>query len=135
MGLTLGFRLFDGFNKVREQNNARIQIENRLLENDQLKLSLNSRFTNIWLAYRNNIELLSLEKISLENARLNYEIAMDRYKLGDLSGLQLREAQNNLLAAEERLVSAEYSAKLYEISLMQISGKIGEYLSPPNLPE
>lgn len=135
VGLTLGFRLFDGFNKVREQNNARIQIENRLLENDQLKLSLNSRFTNIWLAYRNNIELLSLEKISLENARLNYEIAMDRYKLGDLSGLQLREAQNNLLAAEERLVSAEYCAKLYEISLMQISGKIGEYLSPPNLPE
>ena len=130
VGLTLGFRLFDGFNKAREQNNARIQIKNRELEQDRLKLSLNSQFTNIWLSYRNNIELLSLEKISLENARLNYEIAMDRYKLGDLSGLQLREAQNNLQAAEERLVSAEYSAKLYEISLMQISGKIGEYLSP-----
>lgn len=130
VGLTLGFRLFDGFNKAREQNNARIQIKNRELEQDRLKLSLNSQFTNIWLSYRNNIELLSLEKISLENARLNYEIAMDRYKLGDLSGLQLREAQNNLQAAEERLVSAEYSAKLYEISLMQISGRIGEYLSP-----
>ena len=133
--MTLGFRLFDGFNKAREQNNARIQIKNRELEQDRLKLSLNSQFTNIWLSYRNNIELLSLEKISLENARLNYEIAMDRYKLGDLSGLQLREAQNNLQAAEERLVSAEYSAKLYEISLMQISGKIGEYLSPSKPPQ
>ncbi len=128
VGLTLGYRLFDGFNKVREQNNARIQINNRQIEHDQLKLSLNSQFTNIWLAYQNNIELLSLEKISLENARLNYDIAMDRYKLGDLSGLQLREAQNNLFAAEERLVTAEFNAKLYEISLMQISGKISEYL-------
>lgn len=130
VGLTLGFRIFDGFNKSREQKNAQIQIENRQLENEQLKLSLNSQFTNIWLAYRNNLEVLALEKVSLENARLNHEIAMDRYKLGDLSGIQLREAQNNLLQAEERLITAEYSAKLYEISLMQISGRIGEYLSP-----
>jgi outer membrane protein TolC len=132
VGLTLGFRLFEGFNKAREQTNVRIQIESRQLEHEQLELSLNSRFTNIWLAYRNNLEVLALEKISLENALINHEIAMERYKLGDLSGIQLREAQNNLLQAEERLVTAEYSAKLYEISLMQISGRIGEYLQTPN---
>ncbi len=130
VGLTLGFRLFDGFNKIREQTNARIQIDNKQLEIDQLKLSLNSQFTNMWLAYRNNLEVLELEKVSLENARLNHEIAMERYKLGDLSGIQLREAQNNLLQAEERLITTEYTAKLYEISLMQISGRIGEYLAP-----
>ncbi|MFV0390776.1 MAG: TolC family protein [Paludibacteraceae bacterium] len=131
IGLTLGFNLFDGFNKVREQKNARIQAENRQLESEQLHLSLNSQFTNIWLAYQNNLEVIALEEISLENARLNLEIAMDRYKLGDLSGIELREAQNNLLLAEERLVTAQYSAKLYEISLLQVSGKIGEYLATP----
>lgn len=129
IGITLGFNLFDGFNKVREQKNARIQAENRQLESEQLHLSLNSQFTNIWLAYQNNLEVIALEEISLENARLNLEIAMDRYKLGDLSGIELREAQNNLRLAEERLVTAQYSAKLYEISLLQITGKIGEYLA------
>ncbi|NLO70434.1 MAG: TolC family protein [Porphyromonadaceae bacterium] len=128
VGLTLGFRIFDGFNKSREQRNAQITIDNRQLEQDQLKLRLNSEFTNIWLAYRNNLEVLAFEKVSLENALLNHEIAMERYKLGDLSGIHLREAQNNLLQAEERLVTAEYNAKLYEISLMQISGRIREYL-------
>jgi len=127
-GLTLGFNLFDGFNRVRQQQNARILIENKNLEYEQLQLSLKSDFSNIWMAYQNNMELTNLEQENLNNAKENYEIAIDRYKLGDLSGIELREAQNSLLEAEERLVQAQYNTKLCEISLLQISGQITEYL-------
>jgi len=128
VGLTLGFTVFDGLNRKREQKNTRIAIENRQLAIEKQQLSLQSNFANMWMAYQNNIELVKLEYESLENARINYEIAIDRYKLGDLSGLELREAQNSLLEAGQRLVSAQYRTKLYEISLMQISGQIEEYL-------
>jgi len=57
-------------------------------------------------------------------ARENLEIALERYKLGSLAGLELREVQKSLLDAEERLISVKYQAKMAEISLMQISGKI-----------
>lgn len=87
IGLTLGFNIFDGFNRKREQKNARITMENRQLELDRLKLSLQSDFSNMWMAYKNNILLTQLEEESLRNTLLNYEIAMDRYKLGDLSGI------------------------------------------------
>ncbi len=127
-GLTLGFNIFDGFNRYREQRNAKIQIENKTLEYEQLQLSLKSDFANIWMAYQNNMELTNLEQENLNNAKENYEIAIDRYKLGDLSGIELREAQNSLLEAEERLVQAQYNTKLCEISLMQISGQVTEYL-------
>ena len=80
----------------------------------------------MWVAYQNNIQLANLEKESLENAKLNYEIAMERYLLGDLSGILLREAQVSLLNAEQRLISAKYRTKMFEISLMQISGRINE---------
>ena len=128
IGLTLGFNIFDGFNRKREQKNVRIEIENRQLELDRFKLSLQSDFSSMWMSYQNNILLTRLEEESLRNALLNYEIAMDRYKLGDLSGILLREAQNSLLEAEQRLLTARYKTKLYEISLMLISGRIGEYL-------
>lgn len=128
LGFTLGYTIFDGFNRSREQKNAQITIDNRQLEIDRYRLALQSDFSNMWMAYQNNMLLTNLEKESLENARVNYEIAMERYRLGDLSGLELREAQNSLLEAEQRLVSAEYRTKLYEISLMQISGRVGEYL-------
>lgn len=126
-GLTLGFNLFDGFNRKRKQKNARIEIENRQLEYEQTTLSLKADLSNMWMAYNNNIKLTNLEKENVGTARENHEIAIERYKLGDLSGIELREAQNSLLEAEERLVQAEYSTKLCEISLMQISGQILSY--------
>lgn len=128
VGVTLGYTLFDGFNRNREQKNAKITIQNRELEIAQNQLALQSDFANMWMAYQNNIELTNLEIESLENAELNYEIAMERYQIGDLSGLELREAQNSLLEAEQRLLTAQYNTKLYEISLLQISGNIAAYL-------
>lgn len=126
-GLTLGFNLFDGFNRKRKQKNAKIAIENRELSIQQTTLSLKADLSNMWMAYKNNIGLVNLEKENVSTAHDNYEIAIDRYKLGTLSGIELREAQNSLLEAEERLVQAEYNTKLCEISLMQISGQVLSY--------
>ena len=127
-GVTLGFNLFDGFNRSRKQRNAQIEINNQELVIAELKLSLKSDFSNFWMAYLNNMELTNLEQENVSHARENYEIAIERYKLGDLSGIELREAQNSLLEAEERLVQAQYLTKLCEISLLEISGGIMEYV-------
>lgn len=123
-GVSVGFTLFDGLNKRREQRNARIQIENQELRTQELELSLRADLSNLWMAYRNNLDLWALEKNNLEAAKENYAIAIERYKLGELSGIELREAQNSLLSAEERRSIAEYSTKLCEVSLLQLSGQI-----------
>ncbi len=128
-GLTLGFNLFDGMNRKREQKNARLQIQNKDLQSKQLELELKTNLSNIWMAYENNLQLTGLEKENLKAAKESYEIAIDRYKLGDLSGIELREVQTSLLAAEERLLQAQYNTKVCEISLLQISGQITNYLN------
>ena len=129
-GVTIGMSLFDGFNRNREQRNARIQIENQQLRIQELELALRADLSNFWMAYKNNLDLWSLEKENLVAAQENYRIAIDRYKLGELSGIELREAQNSLLEAEERLSVAEYSTKICEISLLQLSGQILTYIRP-----
>ncbi|MDR2954260.1 MAG: TolC family protein [Prevotella sp.] len=126
-GATVGLNLFSGFERKRKVKNAKIEIENKELLLEQTLLYLRADLANIWMAYRNNIELSNLEKENVGTARDNYEIALERYKLGDLAGIELREAQNSLLEAEQRLVDAEYNTKLCEISLMQISGQIMTY--------
>jgi len=127
-GITLGYNLFDGGNRKRKQKNTRLEIQNKGLAYEQLELSLRGDFSTMWMAYQNNTDLRILEKENLQVAKEAYEIAIDRYKLGDLSGLELREIQNRLLEAEERLVQAQYNTKLCEISLLQISGQILTYL-------
>ena len=126
-GVTVGFNLFDG-NRRRERRNASLAVENARLEREQLEQTLRADLSNLWQAYRNNLELLKLERENLVVAKDNYDISRDRYLLGDLAGIEMREAQKNLLDAEERILSAEYDTKICEISLLQISGKILEYL-------
>ena len=126
-GLTIGFNIFDG-NRRRQRRNASLAIKNARLQRDELELQLRADLSNLWQAYRNNLELLNLERQNLVAARDNHEIAMERYMLGDLSGIEMREAQKSLLDAEERILTAEYNTKLCEISLLQISGKVTKYL-------
>lgn len=126
-GLTLGFTIFDG-NRRRERKNADIAIKNSRLQQEELELTLRADISNLWQAYRNNLEMLKLERQNLVAAKENYEIAMERYLLGNLSGIEMREAQKSLLDAEERILSAEYDTKLCEISLLQISGNVLSYM-------
>ena len=126
-GVTMGFNLFDG-NRRREIKNARIAIENAQLQQDDMRQTLKADLSNLWQAYQNNIEMLELERENLISAIENHEIASERYMLGNLSGIEMREAQKSLLDAEERILSAEYDTKMCEISLLQLSGKITKYL-------
>ena len=126
-GVTMGFNLFDGKRK-REIKNARIAVENAQLQQDDMKQALKADLSNLWQAYQNNIEMLKLERENLIAAVENHEIASERYMLGNLSGIEMREAQKSLLDAEERILSAEYDTKMCEISLLQLSGKITQYL-------
>ncbi|MGL4781613.1 MAG: TolC family protein, partial [Bacteroidales bacterium] len=107
---------------------AKTQIRIAQLEKQSLELALKADMSNLWMAYTNNLMLLRQECQNVETAKEYLEIAMERYKLGDLSGIELREAQNSLLAAEERLSTAEYETKVCEISLMQLSGDILPFL-------
>ena len=126
-GVTMGFNLFDG-NRKREIKNARIAVENAQLQQDDMRQTLKADLSNLWQAYQNNIEMLELERENLISAIENHEIASERYMLGNLSGIEMREAQKSLLDAEERILSAEYDTKMCEISLLQLSGKITKYL-------
>ena len=126
-GVTMGFNLFDG-NRKREIKNARIAIENAQLQQEDMQQALRADLSNLWQAYQNNISMLKLERENLIAAVENHEIASDRYMLGNLSGIEMREAQKSLLDAEERILAAEYNTKMCEISLLQLSGKITKYL-------
>ena len=127
-GLTVGFNIFDG-NRRREKRNASIAIKNARLQRQEVEQALRADISNLWQAYRNNLKMLNLEPQNLVAPKENHEIAMERYMLGDLAGIEMREAQKSLLDAEERILSAEYDTKLCEISLLQISGKVLKYLN------
>ena len=128
-GLTLGMDIFDGSYHRREKTNARIEIESKRYLYQEVEQDIKAELLTVYYAYENNLRLVKMEEQNLEVARENLDIALERYRLGALSGLELREVQKSLLDAEERLITVKFQTKLAEISLLQISGKIMDYVS------
>lgn len=126
-GLTLGFNVFDGMNQRREIRNSSIEVNNKELRYLEIEQSVKADLLTIYSAYSNYLRLIALEEQNLQTAAENLDIAMERYKLGSLSGIDLREVQKSLLDARESLLSVQYQAKLAEISLSLIAGDIMAY--------
>jgi adhesin transport system outer membrane protein len=126
-GLTLGVNLFDGNNQRRNIHNSVIDRESKDLRYREVEQGVKADLLTIYSAYSNNLRLISLEEQNFQTARENLDIALERYKLGSLSGIDLREVQKSLLDARERLISAHHETKLAEVSLQLIAGKIMEY--------
>ncbi len=123
LGVTVGMKIFDGQRK-RERQNALIAIEQAQLATADLELTLRAQLERLWKSYINNYQLLGLAQENLRAAEEQYEAAQERFMLGDLSGIEMRQAEQNLLSARERLLDAQYSTKICEISLLQISGQV-----------
>lgn len=126
-GLTMGVNIFDGFNQRRQIKNSMIEVKNKELRYAEVEQGVRADLLSIYSAYISNLRLIEMEEQNLGTAAENLDIAMERYRLGNLSGLDLREVQKSLLDARERLLTVQYQAKLAEISLLQISGRIMTY--------
>ena len=126
-GATIGMNLINGKQRTQERN-ALLDEMNADITVEQLELQLRANLEDFWQAYQNNLMLLELQEQNLKAAQETMDIAQERYLLGNLSGIEMREAQKSLLDAEESLLQVQYDTKVCEISLLQISGRIMQYL-------
>ena len=123
-GFSVSFNIFNGLNSLREYENARIEIINSDIKFDQVRNEVKAQILKNYESFKTSLRLIELEKENLEIARENVEIALERYRLGVLTPLELREAQKTYIDAESRLISALYQAKLTEIELLKLSGQL-----------
>ena len=121
-GLTARIPIFDGFQVARRIQNADIAVQNSELELDAVRLQLDANFASLIRTYQNQLELVRLEEENLTNAKESLEIAVERFRLGTISSLEFREAQQTLLDAENRWIIARYDAKVAETELLLLSG-------------
>lgn len=123
-GLSLSFNLFNGFNSAREYENAQIEIMSSQVRYEQFRDEIKSQVLNLYESYKVSLKLIELERENLEIAKENVDIALERYRLGILTPLELREAQKTYIDAEVRLIGAQYQAKLAEVELLKLSGQL-----------
>lgn len=123
-GVTASINIFDGFNQRRNERIARIRIENADLQIAQTNLQIESEISQAYNVYRTNLALVDIEERNEQIARQNLNITLEKYKIGTLSAVEFRDAQENFINAVSRYNSAKTQAKLSETMLMELIGKI-----------
>ncbi|HPV55715.1 MAG TPA: TolC family protein, partial [Tenuifilaceae bacterium] len=124
IGISAGITLFNGFNANRNIKNARIYRDNQDLMNQSKVQNLKGEA----IKYYNNLvlakNLVELEQKSAELAKTNSNVAMEKYRIGIISDIELRDAQIKYLDAEYRYLNALMQAKTAEVELQVLMGAV-----------
>lgn len=123
-GGTITFNLFSGLTLNRRIQSAKVNQRIQDYSLEQYEVQLKSDLQRAYNTYENNRSLLTIEQNNYQVAKENSDIALERFRLGIASYLEFRDAQVNLLSAENRLITSVFQIKEQEIELLRLSGKI-----------
>jgi outer membrane protein TolC len=123
-GLTATINLFNGGVTSLNVQNAKVLLRSNELQYEDTKLLLQNQLYKTHNNYTTNLRLYNIQKGNAEIARKDVEISMARYRLGNITDIDLRIIQQKLIEAENNLISSQYAAKQAEIELKRLSGQL-----------
>ena len=123
-GLTANWNIFDGGRRSILEQNTRIALESQIVQKEQRKQELERDILNAWENYQNALFVLEVEKNALAINRQNLGRTQEFFNAGQVTSVEFRQAQLNLLNVATSFNNAKYSAKLGELQLLMLSGRI-----------
>ena len=122
--VSLSWNLFNGGRTRTQVQNAKINLETQELLKEQTILEINTSFDNAWEDYQNKLYVLETQEQNVLTNMNNFKRSEERYKLGQITSIEFRLAQVNLINAVNSRNTAKYQAKLAELQLLQLSGQL-----------
>ena len=123
-GLSLSWNLFDGGATATRVSNAKIELENRSLEKESMVIDIERNFNNAWDDYQNKLTIFQVQENNIITSTNNFKRTQEKYKLGQATSIEFRQAQLNLINSELNRNQAKYAAKIAELTVLQLSGEL-----------
>lgn len=123
-GFNLSYNLFNGFNVNRAIKNARIIMNSGEIEVQDSEQTLCSEMRKMNNQFLASLDIVKMQLTNVKVAQENVDIAFEKYKLGSINDIELREIQQKLIDAEYQLISSQFEAKKAEVELLRLSGEM-----------
>lgn len=123
-GASLRWNIFDGGRSVTGLKNAKIVKDSQELLRKQLEQQVYRDIANARGDYTNAQAVYELQTQNVLTNKDNFNRSQERLKLGQITSVEFRQAQLNLLNAQVTQNAAKYTAKLAELQLLQLMGQL-----------
>ena len=128
LGLTgfinLSWDIFDAVARRKIAQNTQIEVESNKLKLESLNKDIIKDFNASFQQYKNNLNLIEIEKRNNQSSEKFFERAKEQFYQGQLNRSDFRLAQLDLSISKNRLNQTLYKAKIAELNLYRLSGKI-----------
>ncbi len=123
-GVVASWNLFDGLSSRTSYQVSKITSINSEIVYKKTKLESEAKLLQYYKIYSTNLDIFTLENENMSIAQQVSALAIDRFNLGIISAFELQEAQRSYIAAQNRYENARYKAKISELELLKLDGKI-----------
>ncbi len=124
IGLNFTMPLFTGVSINKLVKLANLDLETRNL---QIKQTESRLLLQLWRALKNleiQLQNLELEKQNILLATENNEIVKGRFKFGQATSLELKDAENQLSSSQSRMLQSKYNARIFENQVLRLAGEL-----------
>ena len=124
LGVGVTWNIWDGGLRRVRRENVRIAMENQEITIEQITVQLERDIRNAWEVYENSLRVLEIETENLLTNQDNFRRTQEQFNIGQVTSVQFRQAQFDLVNAEINLSTARYTAKIAELRLLQLCGRL-----------
>lgn len=117
IGISLNIPIFDWGAKKASVKSSEIAMESHQIDMDEEKKSITLEVRQICRNLPTLIRQIEIKKKSIENAEHTYEINLEKYRNGNLTGMELQQYQTQLTSAKQEYTNAIISYKLELLNL------------------
>lgn len=123
-GVSLAWNLFDGGGTSTRVKNSKITLDNQELIKSQITIEVERDIANALGDYKNRLDVYKIQQQNVITNQNNFSRSQEQFKLGQITSIEFRQSQINLILAETNLNAAKYDAKIAELLVLQLAGQL-----------
>jgi outer membrane protein TolC len=124
VGFNLSIPIYAGSASKRAIKNAQINTVSAKLQYDNTAQDLGTELFKTYQNYQNSIKQTPIEVQNYEMSEALLALVMEKFKLGQATVVDVKQAQQSFENAGFRLTSLRFSAKIAEIELKRLSNQL-----------
>lgn len=125
-GIGLSWNIFDSGRTHTQMQQAKIALETQKIQQEQTTITVQSNVLNALSTYRNALFILEAQRANLLTTQRNFDRSNEMFKRAQITSIEFRQAQLNMLSAQNNHSQAKYNAKNAELQLKQLAGVLLE---------